>query len=244
VKSLLAAFIILLLIHLLAGIGFVGWLGATDRVNGERLQRVVQTFTPTLEEEAESRAAAEAAAEQAAATRDQLMRLNSVANGPQTLEDRLAANFEADEFELHRLERLHAETDAIRRRLEQDKTLIAKQLAELEARQAEFAELVAERTQAMENEDFQRAVKTLEQLPAQQAKEMVQQYLAQQKLEEVVNYLAAMQLRKSAAVLKAFKTPEEIGQAALLLEQLRTRGQDPFTDSQVADNAGRERPEL
>ena len=232
-KSLLAAFIILLLLHLILAVGFVGWLGASDRLDGERVQRVVEMFRPTLAEERAAAAAAEVAQAQAAATRDQLMRLESVADGPQTLEQRLMQNFEADEVDLHRLERLNAETQAIRRRLEQDKKLIADQLAELQAQQAEFDELVEQRTNAMQDEDFRRAVQTLEQLPAKQAKEMVQQYMARGEVDVVVDYLAAMQLRKSAAVLKAFKSPEEIPQATLLLEQLRLRGQDPFNSARL-----------
>lgn len=227
-KSLLAAFIVLLLIHLILMVGFVGWLGASGRVDGQRVQTVVDMFTPTLAREAQTKAEAEAAAAEAEAVRKQLMQLEAVADGPQTLEDRLMQNFEEDEFDVHRLERLNAETEAIRRRLDQDKTLIAEQLVELERREAEFAALVANRTEGMREEDFERATKTLEQLPAKQARDMVKQYMAQGKTDEVVDYLAAMQLRKSAGILKAFKSEEEIPQAAELLEKLRDRGKDPF----------------
>lgn len=227
-RSLLAAFLILLLLHLIGAVGFVGWLHASDRLDGQRVAEAVDLFRPTLTDQAQTRAAAEEAEAQAAAARDQLLRLEKVANGPQTLEDRLMENFEADEIDLHRLERLQAETDAIRRRLDQDKKLIADQLAELQSQREKFDDMVAQRTREMQDEDFRRAVQTLEQLPAKQAKEMVQQYLARGEIETVVNYLAAMQLRKSAAVLKAFKLPEEIPQATQLLEQLRVRGQDPF----------------
>lgn len=227
-KSLLAAFLILLLLHLIAAVGFVGWLQASDRLDGERVAQAVDLFRPTLAQQAQTRADAEQAEADAAAARDQLLRLEKVANGPQTLEDRLMQNFEADELDLHRLERLQAETDAIRRRLDQDKKLISDQLAELEAQREEFDAIVAQRTAEMQDEDFRRAVKTLEQLPAKQAKEMVQQYMAAGDIDTVVDYLAAMQLRKSAGVLKAFKNPEEIPQATQLLEQLRVRGKDPF----------------
>jgi len=193
----------------------------------------VDLFTPTLAEQAQVEAEVELAASDAAKARDQLMRLNSVAKGPMTVEDRLLENFEADEFDLHRLERLNAETRAIRERLAQDKEIIAKELTALEARQAKFDELVAERTSAMQDEDFNRAVKTLEQLPPKQAKGVMQQYMAQGKTDDAVNYLAAMQLRKSASILKAFKSEEEIPQVAKLLEQLRDRGKDPFARSQA-----------
>jgi len=223
-KSLLAAFIILILIHLILAVGFVGWLQASNRMDGERVQAVVEMFKPTISEVEQLKAEAEAAEAEAQAARDQLMRLESVAKGPQTLEDRLAANFEADEFDLHRLERLNAETEAIRRRLDQDKALIAEELAALQARQKEFDELVERRTASMRDEDFNRAVKTLEQLPAKQAKGVVQQYVAAGKMDDVVDYLAAMQLRKSAGILKAFKSEEEIPQAARLIHELRNRG--------------------
>ena len=234
-KSLLSAFIILVFLHLIAAVGFVGWLGATDRVNGERIQRVVDVFTPTVAQEQQNKADAEAAAAEAEAVRQQLVRLESVADGPKTLEDRLMENFEDDEFDLHRLERLNAETEAIRRRLDQDKQLIAKEWTELQQREAAFEELVARRTEGMQQDDFKRAVKTLEQLPAKQAKEMVQQYIADGQIDDAVDYLAAMQLRKSAGVLKAFKSEEDIPQAAELLKKLRDRGKDPFGQGGAAD---------
>ena len=226
-RSLAAAFVILLCIHLLAGIGFIGWLGATDRVNGHRVQQVVDIFQPTVAEQAQRQAEAEAAEAEAAEVRDKLLRLEEVAAGPRTLEDRLAENFAADEFDLHRLERLQAETDAIRRRLDQDKQLIEKQLAELEAERAVFDEMFAKRSEEMQDEDFRRAVKTLEQLPPRQARGVVDQYIAAGQLDDAVDYLAAMQLRKSAAILKNYKTDAEIAQATDLIEKLRTRGVDP-----------------
>ena len=235
-KMLLSMFLILLLVHLLAAVGFVAWLGASDRLNSQRVQEAVDLFRPTIAQQEQSEADAQLAAEKAAEARDQLILLNQTALGPKSIEDRLTENFEADEFDLHRLERLNAETEAIRRRLEQDKSLIAKQVAELEAKQAAFDELVRQRTEAMADEDFNRAVKTLEQLPAKQAAEMAKQYVAQGKTDEVVDYLAAMQLRKSAGILKSLKAPDEVALAAQLLEQLRLRGQDPF------GQAGRDEP--
>lgn len=234
-RSLLSAFLILLLLHVMAAIGFVGWLSASDRLNRERVEQVVSMFTPTVAEEAKRREEADQAEAKAAEARDQLMRLEAVASGPMTLEDRLMKNFEADEIDLHRLERLHAETDAIRTRLEQDKAIIDQQLAELQAKQEAFDEMVANRTAEMQDEDFKRAVSTLEQLPPKQAKGVIQQYVADGKLEEAVDYLASMQLRKSAGILKAFKDQAEVPEVTQLIEQLRTRGIDPFGTGDSTD---------
>lgn len=241
-KSLLAAFIILLLVHLILAVGFVGWLRASNRLDAPRVQAVVEMFKPTITEVDQLQTEAEKAQAEAEAARDQLLRLERVAQGAQTLEDRLAENFEADQVDLHRLERLNAETQAIRRRLDQDKAMIAQELAELQEKEATFEALVARRTEAMREEDFSRAVKTLEQLPPKQGKEVIQQYLAAGKTADAVDYLAAMQLRKSAGILKAFKSGAEISQAAMLLEELRTRGQDPF--NQAAAQPGMEQPSL
>ena len=243
-KSLLSAFIVLVFLHLIFAVGFVGWLKASDRMNGERVKAVVELFKPTLAEEAQAKAEAEEAEAQAAAARDQLIRLNSVANGPQTVEDRLMANFEADEFDLHRLERLNTETEAIRRRLAQDKALIAKQLSDLEAREAEFNDMVARRTESMQEEDFKQAVKTLEQLPPKQGRDVIKHYVAQGQLDEAVDYLAAMQLRKSAGILKAFKDPQDIPLAAQLIDELRLRGQDPFGQAEADAVPNLEQPAL
>ena len=227
-RSLASALILLILLHVLGAVGFVGYLAATDRLSQERIDAAVELFTPTVREQAEREAEVEAATAQAEAARDQLMRLERVADGPQSVEERLQENFEADEVSLHRLERLKAETEAIRRRLDQDKALLERQTAELEAEREAFEATVDERAGQMQDEDFARAVKTLEQLPARQAKEVVQQILGQGKLDVAVDYLAAMQLRKSAGVLKAFKTEAEVAQVTRLIEELRLRGVDPI----------------
>lgn len=232
-KVLLSAFIVLVFLHLIAAVGFVGWLKASDRLDGERVQKVVDLFTPTLAQEAQTRAEVEAAAAQAQEVRKQLVQLENVSDGPRTVEDRLLENFENDEFDLHRLERLNAETEAIRRRLDQDKQIIAQQFADLERREAEFAEHVARRTAVLKEEDFRRAVKTLEQLPPKQAKQVILEYIKHGKIDDAVDYLAAMQLRKSASVLKAFKADEEIPFAAQLLHKLRERGRDPFGQARI-----------
>lgn len=227
-KALASSILLLILLHVLAAVGFVAWLGASGRVNGERLDEVVEIFRPTITEDMKRQEEIEAAEKLAVEQRDQLLRLERVANGPQSIEDRLRENFETDEVSLHRLERLTSETAAIRRRLDQDKAMIAKEKAELEADRAAFETAMAERLEKTKEEDFVRAVKTLEQLPSKQSKEMIRQLVLSDKLEQAVDYLAAMQLRKSAGVLKAFKEERDIPLATQLVERLRMRGLDPL----------------
>jgi hypothetical protein len=238
-KALISALIILILIHVLAAIGFVGWLSASDRLDRGRVNQVIELFSPTMAEQAAAEEEAAALQAQTEAARDQLLRLERVANGPKSVEDRLMENFEQDEIAMHRLERLQAETESIRRRLDQDKQLLAQQSQELEQKRRAFEEEVAMRSQEMQTEDFKRAVKTLEQLPPRQAKQVLQQIIAEGETEQAVDYLAEMQLRKSAGVLKAFKSEAEAAQVADLVERLRLRGVDTASDmAAAADQRG------
>ena len=222
-RSLLSAFIVLLLIHLIAATGFVGWLAASDRLNGERLAATVDLYRPTITARARTLAEAQAAEDRAAAVADELARLERAARGPKTLAQRLASNRADEAFDRLRLERLAAERDAIFTRLEQDKAAIAADRADLEAREAAFQRRVATRTAELQGEDFRRAVDSLQSLPPKQAKGVVQQYLDRGEEAVAVDYLAAMPLRKSGAILKAFKGDADLPAAAGLIERLRTR---------------------
>ena len=59
--------------------------------------------------------------------------------------------------------------------------------------------------------------------PPKQAKAVFQELLTAGGEKQVVSYLSAMEERKAAKVLKEFKLPNEIDQAAMLIEQLRQR---------------------
>lgn len=224
-KSLLSAFILLLLIHLIGAVGFVGWLQASDRLDGERVQRAIEVFSPTRAAEAAAMSEAQAAEASAMAARDELARLDRAGRGPQTLAAQLAANHNDDRFARLRLERLKEETQAIRTRLDQDKAAITRDLENLKKREADFAQRVARRTEALQSEDFRRAVASLEALPPKQVKGVIDAYMDAGEGDLAVDYLAAMQIRKSAGVLKAFKAEEDLPRAALLIEKLRTRSE-------------------
>lgn len=222
------AILVLLILHLLAAVGFVGWLAATDRLDADRVTRVVDLFKLTIEEEAARKAEAERLTAEAQEIARNAARLESIAQGPQTLQDRLAMEEQADELAIHRLERLHQETQDLRGQIERAKQLLSDQKAQLDQERAAFNAFVEANTQRMLDEDFQQAVAMYEQVRPRQAKQMFQTLLDQDKMDDVVNYLAAMELRKAAGVLKEFKAPEEIPQATMLIQKLRDRGVEPI----------------
>ena len=93
-----------------------------------------------------------------------------------------------------------------------------------------FEQAVSREAKLKEDKDFQQTVKMYQQLKAKQVKQIFQQLLAQGMTGQVVEYLAAMQIRKAAAVIREFKSPNEVVQAANLLQSLRERGLDFSTE--------------
>ena len=228
-RAVMIATFLLVLVHLLAGGAFVAWLGATDRLSRERVERVVEMFSMTHEEEQAREAEAEREAAQARAEAEEQAYLERVSQGPRTLGDRLDVAQRADELGQHRMERVQRETADLRRQIERAQDLLAEERAELAADREAFEEAVARERELREDEDFQQAVQMYEQLRAPQTKQMFQQLMADGETDRVVDYLANMQLRQAGRVLQQFQDDEqEIEQATRLVERLRRRGIDPL----------------
>lgn len=227
-KSLWTALSLLLLLHAMALVGFVGWLKVSGRLDRQRLVRTREIYTLTLAQEKQQAEQATQLASETKAKALEAARLESIAaNGAVSLAERLKADQQADDMAMQRVERLQRDIADLRRQLVLAKDLLAKQKAELEAQRQEF-EAAAKRERDLHDQaDFQQAVQTYEQLKPRQVKEMFQTLIKEGKTRDVIDYLAAMQLRKAAAVLKEFKTPEEIPQATDLVQRLRERGVDP-----------------
>ncbi len=223
-RTIASVIVLLVALHLLAATGGLVWLSATNRLDRTRVERLVEMFRLPAHEEAALAAEREKHESQALAVQQQLIRMEDVADGPQSLEDRLARKLEGDDFAMHRLARMQEESGAIAQRLAQDRAFVESQLKRLDAERAAFEAEKQRYATQMQDEDFRRAVQTLEQLKGRQAKEMLQVLLDQDQLDLVVDYLAAMNLRKSAGILKEFKGAEEAVAAMEIVEALRKRG--------------------
>jgi len=226
-KSILIALGVLIVINLLAVGAGVGWLAATDRLSQQRVRSAISIFEPTLAQEAALAAEAQALAEQAAEAQAHAIRLAEVAEGPMTLEERLADSRKFDQVTTQRIERLKREREDILRQIAAAKALVETQREAIAAREVAFEEKVASYAQQREDEDFKQAVRMLEQLKPRQAKEMFQDLLAMGDMETAVAYLSTMNQRKAGAVLREFKEEQEIAQARLLIEALRDQGVFP-----------------
>jgi chromosome segregation ATPase len=224
VKVIGISLLIILLAHLFAaGVG-VAWLGASGRLNMDRLYAVRDTFKHTIEEdkqlaEEQAKKDADLAAEQQEKTR-----MADVADGPTSVKDRLEEDQTKRDIVLAKAQRLQREMQDMNRNLDFAKDQLAKEKKELDAQRMAFEKAKADMEAQRLDKDFERVVETYSNLKPKLAKQAFLDLINQNKQDDVVNYLSAMQLRKSAAILNEFKAPNEVPVAAQLLEILRTRG--------------------
>ena len=227
-----------LVINLVLLLGFVGYLHASDRLSKERLRAATAIFRPTFQQQQLAEADAVRLADERQRQAEGVARLQAVSAGPLTLAERLDAERQTSDVAMERLNRMRrtkSDLEAYFNRVQAD---VQKQRAQLNSRQQDLQQTLEREATRRDDQDFQRAVKMYEQIKPKQAKQMFQNLIAQQKTDQVVQYLAAMQLRKAAAVLKEFKTVDEIDQATELIQRLRERGVDPIpADAQLAGSA-------
>jgi len=236
IRALFTAIVVVLALHFVAALGLVGWLAGTGRLNEARAKRVVQMFEPTIEQAKRDQEQAKKQAEAARDKAQKAARLEAVADGPQTLQARLAAEQRADSLAMHRVERLQRDTSDLRQQIERAKELISEQKQQIKDEREKFEQYVKQHNEKKQNAQFQQTVSMYEQLQADQTKRMFQQLMQQGETDRVVDYLAEMQLRKAGKVLKAFETDAEIQDATMLLERLRQRGVYPLGNNASANN--------
>lgn len=222
-RTLFTAFILVLVVNVLALGALAGWLGSTGRLSKDRLRDAVAVFNNTIDDEARLAAEAEQAELDAQALTERALRMEQVAGGPVTPETRLSSFQVVDDKRRALLERQKVEAEALKRQLDAQQRLIEKKIAELDAKRQAFDTAIATKIEAMQEQDFKEAIAMLEGIPAKQAKGVIQTLLTEGAQEQVVDYLSAMEERKAAKVLKEFKLPNEVAQAATLIEQLRLR---------------------
>ena len=223
-KAIWTVISVLLLINALGLAGGVAWLIKTDRLNQPRFDRIREMLTVTVRQEEEARLKVQALEEESRQKAEEIARLEAVSDGPVTLADRLRTEQLRDELAMQRVERLRRDIADMRRQVDLAQSLLAEKQANLDMQRKAFTEAVERQKNLQTDADFQLTVQMLQKIKPKQGKQIFQELLKKGQRSQVVDYLAAMQLRKSAGVLKTFKTPEEIAQAADLLQALRERG--------------------
>ena len=220
-KTLLKLVLVLAVANLLAVAGFVGWLFASGRVDGERVTRVRDIFRPTIAEEEAARAEAGNTAAEAdrLAADDLRVRGLPLASGEEiAAEDRFR---DRATLALKSLEEQHRRMqDDLRSREE----AVTEREEALTARQEEWEASIADSKDRQTNAQFRKAVRLLEAAPPKQGREWILELIKSGRADLAVTYLDAMNPAKSANLLKAFKSEGDAMVATDLLERLRKLG--------------------
>ena len=232
-RTLFTAVVLFIFINALALGGLFAWLATSGRLDKHRADQVVEMFKSTIAQQEQVKAEAQAAAEESRKVAEQAVRMEQVANGPLSPEMRLQRMAELNQHQRQLVERRQVEIDAIQRQLDLTRTQVDQRIEQFEKERDAFELAVEQRVTEFEDQDFKQAVALLEGLPPKQAKDMILEYLDQGIEPQVVSYLAAMDNRLATKVLKEFKDPREVEQAARLIEQVRLRSQNLLAEAGV-----------
>jgi len=233
---------VLAIANLFAVGSIVGWLGASGRLDRERLDELKQTLAETPQER-EDRLAAEVAEvdqreDEMQQLRDQVERLMT---SPMTAEELVALQQEAAMAADQRMTRAMRELEDLRDLLARERAETDRLGEAIEMQRAAFEARIAERDNLLGQAQFRTAVDTLQGQRAPAARNMLMALWDGQadppegELDGraiVVEYLRAMEDRQRNKVIAEFEK-EDPALAAVLLERLRTDGVTP----EVADAA-------
>ena len=220
-NAFLKLLVVLATAHLLAALGFVGWLAASGRIDGTRLERVREIFAKPVAAEAGERKSAEAKAAEAAADAQMMERLREL---PLASADRVETGSRTEERIELGLRAFEDKTRRLRDELRKDGENLEQQIRAFEQRKAAWEDSIAADKQRETDEQFRKAVRLVESMPPKQARSWILELVRNGKTETAVAYLDAMTGAKASNLLKSFKGDDEVKVATELLERLRMLG--------------------
>ncbi len=216
----------------LLGVGaFLGWLGATGRLNGERIGEIREMLRETVAEQMarEKKEAEEAEAKRLAAEEEARKK-----EAPLSASESLQIAGQSDELRRQALERMRRESEDLRRTLSRERDEVDKALARLGEERAAFEAMRTRIAELEGSEQFEKALRLYESLKPDQAKAVFQALIDKGETEQVVSYLNAMQSRAATKILAEFA---DAAVAADLLERLRTRGLEARGEKEMSSGA-------
>ena len=227
-KSLWSVVSFLAVVHLLALLGFLGWMYGSDRLSLERVRTVRELFAMTMTEEKKQKE------EQERETTVNPERDSSMFQMSSTRQIELMTDVQRQE--LLATQRMKDESEMHARQFSLLNQKIASEREEFEKERRRWEEATGADRERKTNEQFTQTVIQYESLPAKQGKQVLIELINSGNREQAVAYLDAMKPRATSKILKEFKSPEEIILAAELLEELRIFGLGTV-DSQESSNA-------
>jgi hypothetical protein len=219
-RLLWTALSVVAIANLLALIGFVGWLKATQRLDSARVTEVRQLLRETIpakkaREAEDQKKLDEAKKEEEAKAHAQLP--------PVTASDTLALKLQQSQADQARLESIRRDVQIMQDTLKRERASLDAGWAQLKKEREDFE---AARKQIADTEgdaQFKKTLATLQALKPDKARLALQQLIAANNVPQAVSYLNAMQERTRTKIIDEFLT-DDPKLAADLLERLRTRG--------------------
>lgn len=237
-KTLWNTLSFLALVNLFALVIVVAWLWQSGRLTPERAQDIRAMLSTTVAQASEEadRLATEAEAARLLAEAEAMRQHPPADSATQIAQIALVHQQSVDAR--HRLE---DERRMLAQQLDQATAAMEAQAAALRREQSASSDGRATDAQKRGEEQFLRAVRQLEQVPAKQAKKILETLVAEKNTDQAVAYLDAMNPRAAAKVLREFKADGDIPLATELLERLRTRGvTEAMTSSPAPTDASQE----
>lgn len=209
--------------NLLALIGLVGWLAASDRLNVDRMRAIRVALAPTITFER-----ARQQEEKKAADIEAVLAIRRAKMGvpPVTAAERLNLKLEQSEMDRQRTDRVRKEIEDLRRALLLERERLDRDIEAFRADKGAFDAERARMAGGLGDEQFQKTLTTLEGLKPAKAKVALREVLDAGGIDQVVSYLDGMQDRTRTRVIDEF-IKDDAKLAADLLERLRSRGVEP-----------------
>lgn len=233
---------VLAMANLFAIASVVGWLGASGRLDRERIDELKQVLGETAQER-EARLAQQQEQEEARQQEVERLeaRVETLMTSPMTAEELVRLQQEAAMAADQRMTRAMRELEDLRNLLARERAEADRLGEAIELQRAAFEARIAERDNLLGQEQFRTAVDTLQGLrPPAAMNVLMAMWDGQAPPPEgdldgqaiVVEYLRAMEGRQRNKILAEFEEQDPT-LAAVLLERLRTDGVTP----EVADAA-------
>ncbi len=230
-RTLVAAFIVLVLIHVIAAVSGIAWLAGSGRLSGERFARVAEIFKPTL---AEDQAAAEAEAltlEEQGVVAEQQAWDELVSVGSGTLADMMAAQWSSGQVAMQERERLRLDTEQLLEQMTLFRRGFEDEKAAFDAARETFEREAAAQITRLEDEDFLQAVSMFEKMDPGQVKLIFNEMIREDRMPKVVDYLASMKMRSAISILSEFDGPDEVPLVEDLMTRIEARRAGPLRDA-------------
>lgn len=214
-KKLLMLVLLVLSINCLLLVGGIGYLVGTGAITKEKWPELSAILFPKPEPPPEVKPveAPDPALNQPILRIDEL--LARQAGRPAT--EQVQFIREAFDAQTANLERQRRELVDLRRQLDMARAALARDRADLEAREKALVARTEAMNKASDDKGFAAALALYDSLPTKQTKDI---FMSLDE-ETVARFLHAMEPRKASRILKEFKTAEELARAQTLLERMR-----------------------